>query len=90
MYKAKNTSLYFRTPLVSLDMGGAVAWIEWAPYSSSVFSAITDEGVILIYDLHLRKCRPLCKQDLSKGRKIYMSCMKFSRHHPIVLVTGTR
>ena len=38
-------------PIVTFDLGNPVGDIEWAPYSSTVFAAVTSEGKLYVYDL---------------------------------------
>ena len=83
-------SIIFRIPLITLDMGGPVADVRWAPYSSSVFSAVTDEGFIHVHDLHLRKCKALCSQNLVKSRPIFLTKVDFSPNFPIIIACGSR
>ncbi|XP_069987018.1 dynein intermediate chain 2, ciliary [Penaeus vannamei] len=78
------------SPLVTLDLGGAVAGVTWSPYSSSVFVAITDEGRVHVYDLFLRKCKPLCVQTLVHRRRVAAACVAFNPFHPIILVGGDK
>ena len=39
-------------PIKSFDLGNSVGDIAWAPYSSTVFAAVTSEGRLYIYDLN--------------------------------------
>ncbi|XP_042888961.1 dynein intermediate chain 2, ciliary-like [Penaeus japonicus] len=78
------------SPLITLDLGGAVAGVTWSPYSSSVFVAITDEGRVHVYDLFLRKCKPLCVQTLVQRRRVAAACVAFNPFHPIILVGGDK
>ncbi|KAG7176721.1 Dynein intermediate chain 2 ciliary-like 2 [Homarus americanus] len=78
------------SPLVVLDLGSAVAGVTWSPYSSSVFVAVTDEGRVHVYDLFLRKCRPLCVQSLVQRRRVAATCVAFNPFHPIILVGGEK
>jgi len=48
-------------PLQYWDQGNAVGDIEWAPYSSTVFAAVTQEGVLLLWDLNENKHKRLIK-----------------------------
>ncbi|XP_071522591.1 dynein axonemal intermediate chain 1-like isoform X2 [Panulirus ornatus] len=82
--------LHRLSPLIVLDLGGAVAGVMWSPYSSSVFVAVTDEGRVYVYDLFLRKCRPLCVQSLVQRRRVAAACVAFNPFHPIILVGGER
>ncbi|XP_069948680.1 dynein intermediate chain 2, ciliary-like [Cherax quadricarinatus] len=81
---------YHLSPLVVLDLGGAVAEVTWSPYSSSVFVAVTDEGRVHVYDLFLRKCRPLCVQSLVQRRRVSATCVAFNPFYPIILVGGEK
>ncbi|XP_069959881.1 dynein axonemal intermediate chain 1-like [Cherax quadricarinatus] len=81
---------FSRSPLVVLDLGGAVAGATWSPYSSSVFVAVTDEGRVHVYDLFLRRCRAMCVQSLVQRRRIAATCVAFNPFHPIILVGGEK
>nr|XP_045610725.1 dynein intermediate chain 2, ciliary-like [Procambarus clarkii] len=89
-YTIKLWLQYSRAPLVVLDLGGAVAGVTWSPYSSSVFVAVTDEGRVHVYDLFLRRCRPLCVQSLLQRRRVAATCVAFNPFHPIILVGGEK
>ncbi|XP_042886683.1 dynein intermediate chain 2, ciliary-like [Penaeus japonicus] len=78
------------SPLVTLDLGGPVASVSWSPYSSSVVAAATDEGRVHVYDLFLRKCQPLCSQNLNQRRRLGLSCVAFNPFSPIVLAGGEK
>ncbi|XP_071520306.1 uncharacterized protein [Panulirus ornatus] len=78
------------SPLMTLDLGGAVAGVQWAPYSSSVFVAVTDEGRVQVYDLFFRKSYPLCSQRLLHRRQVAVSCVALNPKHPVILVGGER
>ena len=42
--------------------------IAWAPYSASVFAAVTDDGKVHVYDLYENKLMPLCSQKVGLAR----------------------
>lgn len=44
------------------DLGTSVGDVVWAPYSSTVFAAVTDEGKIAVWDMAYNKHEPLCEQ----------------------------
>jgi len=48
-------------PLMTFDLGYAVGDIEWAPYSSTVFSAVTSAGLLYVWDLHQEKHTWMCE-----------------------------
>lgn len=79
-----------RTPLITLDMGGSVAAASWSAFSSSVFVAVTDEGRVHVYDLHVRICHPLCVQGVVQKKRGVVTCIAFSPFHPVILVGGDR
>ncbi|KAG7162950.1 Dynein intermediate chain 1- axonemal-like 1 [Homarus americanus] len=81
---------YHLSPLVVLDLGGAVAGVTWSPYSSSVFVAVSDEGRVHVYDLFTRKCRPLCVQSLVQRRRVAATCVSFNPFHPVIMVGGEK
>ncbi|KAK4323119.1 hypothetical protein Pmani_006171 [Petrolisthes manimaculis] len=78
------------SPLIVLDVGGAVAAASWSPYNSSVLVAVTEEGRVAVYDLSVRRCRPLCVQSLVQRRRVAASCVAFCPFHPIILVGGEK
>jgi dynein intermediate chain 1, axonemal len=39
-------------PIMNFDLGCAVGDIEWAPYSSTVFAAVTSSGNLYVWDLN--------------------------------------
>jgi dynein intermediate chain 1 len=54
-----------QAPLMSFDLGAAVGDIAWAPYSSTVFAAVTDDGKVHVFDLAQNRQLPLCAQKVS-------------------------
>lgn len=53
---------YTRDPMFTFDLNSVVGCVAWAPYSSTVFAAVTAEGKVFIYDLSLNKYEALCVQ----------------------------
>ncbi|CAL4116273.1 unnamed protein product, partial [Meganyctiphanes norvegica] len=39
------------TPMIILELGRSVAGVTWAPYSSTIIVAASDEGRVHVYDL---------------------------------------
>lgn len=48
--------------VMSIDMGTAVGDCAWAPYSSTVFAAVTDHGRLNVWDLNANKHDFICDQ----------------------------
>lgn len=55
-----------QAPLMSFDVGAVVGDVAWAPYSSTVFAAVTDEGKVHVFDLAQNRQLPLCVQKVSR------------------------
>jgi dynein intermediate chain 1 len=51
-----------QAPLLSFDLGAVVGDVAWAPYSSTVFAAVTDEGRVAVFDVAQNRQLPLCVQ----------------------------
>jgi dynein intermediate chain 1 len=74
----------FPTAIMTFDLGTSVGDVAWAPYSSTVFAAVTDEGKVNVYDLHANKHEQLCEQKIVKKNKC--THVTFSGRAPILLV----
>lgn len=74
--------------LISFDLGDAVHDVAWAPFSSSVFAAITGDGRVCVFDLSQNKLKPLCDQKIVKKAKL--TRISFGLNHRIVLVGDDR
>jgi dynein intermediate chain 1 len=71
-------------PLASFDLNSSVGDIAWAPYSSTVFAAVTAEGKVFVFDLNENKYEPICEQQVV--RKAKLTHCKFNLFDPILLV----
>ena len=60
----------------------------WAPYSSTVFAAVTSDGKVHVFDLAENKHEPLCEQKVVKRAKLTHVC--FNQSDPIVIVGDDR
>lgn len=47
------------------DLNSQVGDVAWAPYSSTVFAAVTVDGKVHVYDLHIDKYHPICCQQVN-------------------------
>ncbi|KAF4321612.1 hypothetical protein BBO99_00000751 [Phytophthora kernoviae] len=75
-------------PVMSFDLGNAVGDVAWAPYSSTVFAAVTSDGKVHVFDLAENKNEPLCEQKVVKRAKL--THLAFNSQDPIVLVGDDR
>uniref|UniRef100_A0A8C1SZ86 Dynein, axonemal, intermediate chain 1, paralog 2 n=1 Tax=Cyprinus carpio TaxID=7962 RepID=A0A8C1SZ86_CYPCA len=72
-----------------LEIGAAVTDVAWAPYSSTVFAAVTTEGKVHVFDLSINKYEALCQQKVvSKKTKLFN--IEFNPVHPIIIVGDDR
>ncbi|CAC9490923.1 dynein intermediate-chain-like protein [Leishmania infantum JPCM5] len=76
------------SPLVVFDLGDAVGDVAWAPYSSTVFAAVTAGGKVCVFDVAQNKTEPLCAQTVVKNAKL--THIVFSEADPILFVGDTR
>ncbi|KAG5500671.1 hypothetical protein JIQ42_04690 [Leishmania sp. Namibia] len=76
------------SPLTVFDLGDAVGDVAWAPYSSTVFAAVTAGGKVCVFDVAQNKTEPLCAQTVVKKAKL--THIVFSEADPMLLVGDTR
>lgn len=77
-------STQVKKPVMSFDLNCSVGDVSWAPYSATVFAAVTDDGRVHVFDLFENKLLPLCSQKIVKKSKL--TKLVFNPVHPIVLV----
>lgn len=73
-------------PLFIFDLGSAVGDVKWAPYSSTVFAAVTNEGKVFVYDINVDKYQPICVQPVVPKRKNKLTRIAFNERLPIIVV----
>ncbi|KAI8622491.1 WD40-repeat-containing domain protein [Chytriomyces sp. MP71] len=71
-------------PLVSFDLNSSVGDVAWAPYSSTVFAAVTADGKVFVFDLNENKYEAICEQQVV--RKAKLTHCAFNPFEPILLV----
>lgn len=71
-------------PIVTFDLQSPIGDIQWAPYSSTVFAAVTSSGYLYVYDLNQVKNEHLCKHAAMKQNKALH--VSFNKEDPIILV----
>ncbi|KAI8893857.1 WD40-repeat-containing domain protein [Globomyces pollinis-pini] len=70
--------------IMTFDLNGSVGDVAWAPYSSTVFAAVTAEGKVFVFDLSVNKYAPMCEQQVV--RKAKLTHISFNPFEPIILV----
>ncbi|KAI9017369.1 WD40-repeat-containing domain protein [Gaertneriomyces semiglobifer] len=71
-------------PIMSYDLGASVGDVAWAPYSSTVFAAVTADGKVFVFDLNENKYEPICEQQIV--RKTKLTHIVFNPFEPVILV----
>ncbi len=71
-------------PILTFDLGNSVGDVAWAPFSSTVFAAVTSDGKVHIFDLVEDKYKPICEQKVVKRSKLTHVC--FNPREPVIIV----
>lgn len=71
-------------PFLTFDLNHPVEDVAWAPFSSTVFVAVTSDGKVHVFDLNQNKHEPMCEQKVV--RKARLTKVAFSPKQPIILV----
>ena len=72
------------------DLNSHVGDVAWAPYSSTVFSAVTVDGKAHIFDLNVDKYHSICTQQIVSKKKARLNHVAFNPEHPILIVGDSR
>jgi|Transcript_33469 dynein intermediate chain 1 len=57
-----------KSPLIRFDLGFPVGDVAWAPYSSTIFSAITSDHKCHVYNLTIDKHSDVCDKKVIGGK----------------------
>jgi len=77
-----------KAPVLTFDLGQAVGDAAWAPYASTVFAAITTDGIVHVYDLNVNRNDRICSQKVVKRAKL--THLAFNMRNPILNVGDDR
>lgn len=72
------------------DLGSLVGDVAWAPYSSTVFAAVTSDGRVHVFDLFINKYEALCNQVVVTKKKTKLTHISFNPKYPIIIVGDDR
>ena len=72
-------------PILRYNLGNMVGQVAWAPYSSTVFAAVTDSKIV-VFDLFVHKYRPICQQKIVANTTGVLNCISFNKIEPVVIV----
>ncbi|CRK96455.1 CLUMA_CG009995, isoform A [Clunio marinus] len=73
-------------PLFIFDLGASVGDVKWAPYSSTVFAAVTSEGRVFVFDLNVNKYKAICSQQVVPRKKNKLTRITFNNKLPFLIV----
>ncbi|GLV39825.1 uncharacterized protein CBL_08109 [Carabus blaptoides fortunei] len=73
-------------PLFVFDLGAPIGGVKWAPYSSTVFGAVTSKGRVFVFDLNINKYKAICRQNIVSKRKNRLTRLAFNVKLPILIV----
>jgi dynein intermediate chain 1 len=80
-----------KDPLFVYDLGSAVGDAAWAPYSSTVFAAVTADGKVFVFDLNVNKYEPICEQSVyGQKKKTKLTHICFNSTYPMIIVGDDR
>lgn len=69
---------------MTFDLGCPVGDVAWAPFSSTVFAAATEDGKVHVFDLSQNTSEPLCEQLVVQAANL--TRLAFNPRHPMLLV----
>lgn len=75
-------------PVFVYDLGNAVGDMAWAPFSSTVFAAVTTDGRVHLFDISVDKYAPLCSQHVARKGKL--THLAFKPNDPVIIVGDDR
>ncbi|KAE8298114.1 Dynein intermediate chain 2, ciliary [Larimichthys crocea] len=79
-----------KTPMFTFDLKAAVSDVAWAPYSSTVFAAVTIDGTVHVFDLSVNRHEAICQQQVVDKKKTKLTTIEFNPIHPIIIVGNDR
>lgn len=72
--------------MFTFDLGSPVGDVAWAPYSSTVFAAVTADGRVHVYDISINKYEPLCNQLVVTKKNTKLTHIAFNSKYNIIIV----
>ena len=72
------------------DLNSEIGDIAWAPYSSTVFAAVTFDGRAHVFDLSVDRYHPICSQQIVSNKRARLNHVAFNADHPILIAGDSR
>jgi dynein intermediate chain 1 len=79
-----------KQPLFVFELGAAVGDCAWANHSATVFSAVTNDGKVHVFDLSANKYDSLVSQVVTNKKKTKLTSVQFNPMDPILCVGDDR
>ncbi|XP_065841953.1 dynein intermediate chain 2, ciliary-like [Oscarella lobularis] len=73
-------------PVFTFDLNCSVRDLAWAPFSSTVFAAVTSDGKVHVFDLNLNKYEAICEQKVTRKKKSIATHIAFNPVNPIIII----
>jgi dynein intermediate chain 1 len=73
-------------PVLRHCLDGMVGQVAWAPYSSTVFAAVTTDCKVVVFDLHVHKYRAICQQKIISVNDGVLNNLSFNPVDPVMIV----
>ena len=64
--------------------------IQFAPHSSTVFAAVSSDGILYIYDISINRFEPICVTDVLEINEGQLTSVEFHPKWPVILVGSER
>uniref|UniRef100_A0A8C6LFE0 Dynein axonemal intermediate chain 1 n=1 Tax=Nothobranchius furzeri TaxID=105023 RepID=A0A8C6LFE0_NOTFU len=75
-----------KVPVFTFDLMSAIGDVAWAPYSSTIFAAVTIDGIVRVFDLSINKYEAICQQLVVAKKKTKLTHIEFNPVHPVIIV----
>jgi len=76
--------------VTTFDLGCAVEDVEWAPFSSTIFAAVTADGKVHVFDLALNRNGPVVSESVastsSNSKPSKLTALRFAVGFPLLIV----
>uniref|UniRef100_A0A1A7ZE51 Dynein, axonemal, intermediate chain 1 n=1 Tax=Nothobranchius furzeri TaxID=105023 RepID=A0A1A7ZE51_NOTFU len=79
-----------KDPVFTFDLRSQVGDVAWAPYSSTVFAAVTVDGIVHVFDLNICKYEAICQQRVVAKEKTKLTCIQFHPVNPVIIVGNSQ
>ena len=72
------------------DLDSQVGDVAWAPYSSTIFAAVTFDGKAHVFDLKMDKYHAVCSQQIVSRKEARLNHVAFNAYHPKLVIGDSK